>query len=335
MEIEKLMNTLHLGKLVEEPVAVSGGLLHKMYCVSTTDGIFAVKVLNSEIMKRADALSNMVNSERVAKAFGAIVPAIVSLEINQRQIQELEGNYYFVFPWIDGASVFPNEITPHHCEAIGDILGKMHRRNLLIEGIIPEEDSFEMFDWETYLQQINELKNSDEEWVLEYRESIQDIICWNQKACDSEKYLSERAVISHRDLDPKNVMWNGDKPYIIDWEAAGYVNPYQEFLEVVNYWADDGMGKLKKEKFDALTRAYCRYMDIKTVVWDEVFHGSYIGMLGWLEYNIKRALGIEASDEDERHLGEQQVLGTLRDLYSYQAKIEQLEEWLGYGENRV
>jgi len=27
---------------------------------------------------------------------------------------------------------------------------------------------------------------------------------------------------------------------IIDWEAAGYVNPYQEFLEVVNYWTEDG-----------------------------------------------------------------------------------------------
>ena len=112
MEIEKLMAMLQLGKLLEEPVEVNGGLLHKMYRVSTSNGIFAVKVLNPEIMKRADALSNMVNSERVAKAFDAIVPAIVSHEIDGRQIQKSGEYYYFLFPWIDGASVFPNEITP-------------------------------------------------------------------------------------------------------------------------------------------------------------------------------------------------------------------------------
>ena len=57
--------------------------------------------------------------------------------------------------------------------------------------------------------------------------------------------LSQTMVISHRDLDPKNVMWNGSEPLVIDWEAAGYVNPYQEFLEVLNYWADDGEEQVK------------------------------------------------------------------------------------------
>ena len=151
----------------------------------------------------------------------------------------------------------------------------------------------------------------------------------------AERYLSKPAVISNRDLDPKNVMWNGDNPYIIDWEAAGYVNPYQEFLEVVNYWADDGAGKLVEEKFDAIVNEYCKYMDIGTVIWDEVFHGSYIGMLGWLEYNVKRALGMEISDEAEILLGEEQVIGTIHELYSYQGKIRQMQKWLGYGKNRI
>ena len=154
-------------------------------------------------------------------------------------------------------------------------------------------------------------------------------------ACDSKKYLSKTAVISHRDLDPKNVMWNGDKPCVIDWEAAGYVNPYQELLEVVNYWTDDGTGKLFKEKFDALIDTYSAYMNISTVIWDEVFHGSYFGMLGWLEYNVKRALGIEASDEAEMLLGEEQVIGTIHELYSYQGKTRQLQEWLSNGKNTV
>ena len=328
MDISKLMDTLHLGVMLEEPVMITGGLLHKMYRVSTADGLFAVKLLNSEIMKRSEALSNTIRSEKIAKAFDGLIPAVISLEIGGKQIHQLGEEYYMVFPWVDGVSVFSREITLYHCESIGNILGKMHQQNLKIEGVIPKEDAFQMFGWDAYLQRIYDLKNSDKEWMTAYRKSVEDIKRWNQKACDSESYLSKSAVISHRDLDPKNVMWNGDKPYIIDWEAAGYVNPYQEFLEVINYWADDGAGNLVKEKCDALITAYCRYIDISTVLWDEVFHGSYFGMLGWLEYNVKRALGIEASDETEMRLGEEQVIGTIRELYAYHGKIGQLQEWL-------
>ena len=324
MDIAKLMSTLRLGRLMEEPIRIEGGLLHKMYRVSTSDGLFAVKVLNPEIMKRPDALSNTIHSEKVAKAFDGLIPAVVSLEIDGKQVHKLGEEYYMVFPWTDGASVFPNEIMPHHCEKIGDILGKMHRQNLKVEGMVSEEDPFKLFGWEAYLQRINEPECSDKEWTAAYKKSVKDIERWNEIACESESYLSKLTVISHRDLDPKNVMWNGDKPYIIDWEAAGYVNPYQEFLEVINYWADDGTGRLLKEKHDALAAAYCRYMDISTVKWDEVFHGSYSSMLGWLEYNVKRAMGMEITDKEEILLGESQVIETICDLYSYQEKILQL-----------
>lgn len=335
MDIGKLMDTLHLGALLEEPVMITGGLLHKMFRVSTSDGLFAVKLLNPEIMKRPDALSNTVHSEKIAKAFDGLIPAVVSLEIDGKQVHKLGDEYYMVYPWVDGSSVFSGEITTYHCETIGSILGKMHHQDLKVEYVKPEKDSFEMFAWDAYLKRVNDLKNSDKKWVSAYKKSIEDIKSWNQRACDSASYLSKQTVISHRDLDPKNVMWNGDKPYIIDWEAAGYVNPYQEFLEVINYWTDDGAGNLVKEKCDALINAYRRYMDINTVMWDEVFYGSYIGMLGWLEYNVKRALGVEASDEAEMLLGEEQVVGTIHELYSYQGKIMQLQEWLGYGKNTV
>ena len=335
MDLEKLMSALRLGRLVEKPVRIEGGLLHKMYRVSTSDGLFAVKVLNPEVMKRPDALSNTIHSEKVARAFDGLIPAVVSLEIDGKQVHRLGEEYYMVFPWTDGASVFPQEITPQHCEAIGSILGKMHHRNLKVEGIIPEEDSFVLFDWEAYLQQINEPEYSGKEWADAYKKSVNDIRRWNEMACESESYLSKLTVISHRDLDPKNVMWNGDKPTVIDWEAAGYMNPYQELLEVINYWADDGAGKLVKEKYDALVNAYCRYMDISAAKWEEVFQGSYIGMLGWLEYNVKRALGIEVSDEAERLLGESQVVGTIHELCAYQEKIRQLQEWLCCKKNRI
>ncbi len=44
-------------------------------------------------------------------------------------------------------------------------------------------------------------------------------------------------MISHTDLDRKNVIWQKNVPFIIDWEASGYINPTIELIQVawVNY----------------------------------------------------------------------------------------------------
>lgn len=96
------MEHLALGTVVKDPVQVKGGLLHKMYCVRTDKGVYAVKVLNPEIMKRPVALRNTVNSEKIAAAFQSIIPVVPALEINGKQIHELNGTHYMIFDWVAG-----------------------------------------------------------------------------------------------------------------------------------------------------------------------------------------------------------------------------------------
>ena len=326
--IDNLIEHLELGTILNEPVQVKGGLLHKMYRVNTDKGVYVVKVLNSEIMKRPTALRHTVNSEKIATAFQTMIPVVAALEVGGKQIHELHGTHYMIFNWVEGASIFPPRITRENCYAIGLVLGKMHHENLAIDGVIPEEDGALMFTWDKYQELLQGYEN--EAWAIRYQAAVSDIKSWNQVACDAQDVLAQTLVISHRDLDPKNVMWNGNEPLIIDWEAAGYVNPYQELLEVINYWADDGKGGLLKEHFDALFDAYTQHVKLESVDWDAVFAGSYMGMLGWLEYNVKRALGIEAATEDEVQLGKEQVLGTITALYAYQEKVLMMKRWLKY-----
>lgn len=321
-----LMEYLELGTVAKEPEQVTGGLLHKMYRVCTKKGTYAVKVLNPEIMKRPTALRNTVHSERIAGAFQTRIPVVAALEFHGKQIQEWNGAYYMVFDWQEGISVFPPAITSEHCRAIGDILGKMHSANLEIEGVIPEQEGTMLFPWDKYKDLLQE--QEQEAWVKRYLEALSDIRIWNRMAYDAQETLDKTLVLSHRDLDPKNVMWNDGQPWIIDWEAAGYVNPYQELLEVLNYWADDGKGGLLKVHFEALLNAYRQHMVLEDVDWKAVFAGSYMGMLGWLEYNVKRALGSEATTKEERSLGKEQVLNTIGALYAYQEKVLMMKEWL-------
>lgn len=258
--MKHLIEYLKLGTVVNEIEQVTGGLLHKMYRVNTNKGAYAVKVLNPEIMKRPTALQHTVNSEKIAASFQTMIPAVAALEINGKQIHELDGVHYMIFEWMEGVSIFPPDITRENCYAIGQVLGKIHQRKLAIDGVTPEEDGTVMFDW----------------------------------------------------------------------EAAGYVNPYQEFLEVVNYWADDGKGGLLQEHFDAFFDAYTQHVKLENVDWNVVLSGSYMGMLGWLEYNLKRALGIETATADEVQLGKEQVLGTIKDLYAYEEKVLMMKRWLVY-----
>ncbi len=327
MHIEHLLKMLDLGELVSAPAEVRGGLLHRMFRVQTSRGIYAVKVLNSEIVKRPNALNNTENAERIAAALSGRVPAVVAFLHHGKRIHEVEGAYYMVFDWLDARSIFAPELTEMHCSKIGDLLGKIHSADLQVEGIAPEEDSVPAFDWNSYLERAACVSGC-EAWRFQYEQAVQDLINWNQAARNAQTETSRIMVVSHRDLDPKNVMWRGDDPFLIDWEAAGYVNPYQELLEVVNYWTDRGDGTLNPGCFRALTHAYQEYMDLKHVQWDWVIAGSVSGMLGWLEYNVRRALGMEVSSEEEVQQGVIQTVQTLDELYRYQKKCELLRAWV-------
>lgn len=326
IEINNLMESLKLGVVLNDPLQVTGGLLHKMYHVHTDKGEYAVKVLNPEIMRRPTALQNTVNSEKIAATFQSTIPVVAALETNGKQIHELNGAYYMIFDWVEGTSIFPPMITAKNCSAIGEVLGKIHSKQLTIDGVLPDEDGVTMFAWDDYQKQLQGYAAQD--WAIRYREALPDIRTWNQAAFDAGETLAKTLVISHRDLDPKNVMWNRNILWIIDWEAAGYINPYQELLEVINYWADDGQGRLLKEHFDALLSAYTQYVKLDNVDWEAVFAGSYTGMLGWLEYNVKRALGMEVTTEEEVQLGKEQVISTIETLYNYQEKVQIMKKYL-------
>jgi Ser/Thr protein kinase RdoA (MazF antagonist) len=290
---------------------VFGGLLHKMYRVETESGTYAVKVLNTEIMQRPQALQNTINSEKVAHSLENLVPVVAAKEFDKDHVVEHDGTWFMVFDWLEGASVFAPDITVEHCAKIGEMLGKIHGANVNVEGMERSAEVREAFSWDNALV-----------------EAFAEILALDTDVVCALKQMSDRKVISHRDLDPKNVMWQADMPYIIDWEAAGYVNPYQELVEVLNYWITDVNGNYNYEKFEALMEAYKASMDVSSVDWDSVLLCSFDGMLGWLEYNMRRAAGLLGNDEADRMEGRKQVEGTIAEIKRQKAQMVQLRRWL-------
>ena len=324
-KIAELCMNYNLGNLIDEPKFVTGGLMHKMYQVSTDQGEYAIKLLNPDIMKRPEALTNMINSEMVSNALSNVIPLVAAKTFNGKNIIEMDGSFWVVFDWLDGKSIFVPDISEYHCEQIGRLLGKIHATQVKIDTMIKKHDIREEYDWNMFMEKAK-TRNSEVLSVLQ--ENIADIVRWDRNVVTGLYEASQNQVISHRDLDPKNVMWKNDAPYIIDWEAAGYVNPFQELIEVLNYWISDETGKYGNAEFDALMQAYTENNNIYNVNWDVVLSCSFDGMLGWLEYNLKRALGMEGTGINDQEKGIRQTQGTICELRKYENQIEQLKVWI-------
>ncbi len=322
-QFEKLCRAYNLGNIIEEPKQLTGGLMHRMFKVQTDQSTYCIKALNPEVMARPTALGNTIRSEQIARAMQHLVPLSAAKQFSGAVVLEQDGQYYMIFDFIEGASIYAPALSAKHCEVIGNILGIIHKADVKVQGIEAEDADAPIFDWAGYAQ-----KASGQEWAEDYERALPKLIQWNKQAAEAAQILTQHQVISHRDLDPKNVMWHNDQPTLIDWEAAGYINPYQEHIELCGYWAANGKGGMDREKFEAFTQAYRKHVKLEGVDWNPVFSGGMNGMLGWLEYNLKRAMKlIDCSDEDQQ-LGIAQVKGTIQELYEYEEKCKLMKEWL-------
>lgn len=326
LQFEKLCNILKLGKIVSVPNSIWGGLLHRMYAIETTQGKYAIKVLNPQIMLRPVAMHNFINSERIANSALNNIPALPAKEFNGTFMQEIDKQFYLVFDWVDGKSLKPNEINIVHCEKIGAILADIHMTDFSELGIINDlSNSPQLTDWNYYLQKGQE---NNAVWVNLLLEIINKLYEWNAQANKSVKQLASDMVISHRDLDSKNVMWSQDNPIIIDWESAGYVNPMQELTETAIYWSENDMGNIDKQRFFAFVGGYKKRYGTVKANWRTVLVNGFLGKLGWLEYSLKRSLFIECTDVEEQKMGTAQVIGTINAIRGYADMIYEIETWL-------
>ena len=65
IKIENFCKEKNLGKVINI-TKLTGGLMHKMFKVETDKGVYAVKILNPEVMKRKIAYNNFVVSETIS-----------------------------------------------------------------------------------------------------------------------------------------------------------------------------------------------------------------------------------------------------------------------------
>lgn len=300
MDFHALCIQLNLGALTAEPTRLYGGLMHTMSRIATDSGVYAVKHLNPHVMARPTAAANFAAAEKLERKLEQTdLPLLPALTIDGRKMQEMEGDFFYVFPYFDGKALKDEEITTAHCEMVGGLLAKLHA----VENVhAPVKTERLTFDWDGF-----DLSEEDK------------ALLWQMQAAANNAALPPRLTICHNDMDPKNVLWNEMDCRMIDLECLGYGCPYLELLETALCWAGYESGSVDVDRFTAFVGAYARAGGDLAADWAAVYAAN-AGRLAWLHYNLLRAGGSEG--EENRELGKSEVETTLVCIRGY-AKMQE------------
>lgn len=308
--ITDLISKCGLGAVMFPIEPVSGGLMHRMYRVSTDSGLYAVKHLNPEIMRREGVHDNYRRAEEIECLLEKEdIPIIPAITIHGKKMQHIEGNYFYLFHWQDGHITDWNHISNEMCHTAGNILGKMHavKQHAFDPGnhscIKPESSSI---NWLEYVQKANDEKN---EIAPVLNASVQLLIYAETELNRARALLPDILCISDEDMDPKNILWDQGRPWVIDLECLDYGNPVSHALQLALQWAGITTCSIDTEKMTAFFEGYLSVYDNCFRAYSDVFGLAYT-WVEWLEYNIQRALGV-CADDTERSLGISEVRNTV------------------------
>ncbi len=315
MNIEGFCNNYNLGKVLNIK-KLTGGLMHQMYKVKTSNNVYAIKVLNREVISRLEAYANFVTSENISN-YLALNHIRVSnaLKINNNYLNKYEEDYYMVFNFVNGKVLKDEEITIKHCAKIASVLAQIHNLDYSELNLIPKITKYtEIYDWSSYLKNPNFNKMPYQELYLDNYLKYASL---QQRANERFNNINKDYTLSHQDLDPKNVMWQDNEPILIDFEAATISCPYQELLEVALCWSGFLNNIFSEEKFTTFIKTYLKERPLPDIDWYDVICGNLINRFNWLNYNLKRSLGLLTKDEAEISLATNEVTKTINEINRY------------------
>ncbi|MBQ7919600.1 MAG: aminoglycoside phosphotransferase family protein [Lachnospiraceae bacterium] len=313
--LARLMRECGLGEIISYVESVSGGLMHRMYKVTTDRGIYAVKHLNAEIMKRPDAQENYARAEKIERMLEkSDIPIVPAMVIDGRKMQNIEGQFFYVFKWQEGRIADWNHISEEQCYKAGNILGKIHA--IEPKNVECQSTELSQIDWHGYI-----LKAKEEDFkIASLLEDNEELLVYAESELNRARAsLPAISCISNEDMDPKNIMWDNGTPWVIDLECLDYGNPISHAMQLALQWSGIVTCEMDIDKMVAFFNGYLE-------AYDNCFrnYGDVVGVaytwVEWLEYNIQRALG-NCIDEKERELGISEVRNTINRI-AYIHKME-------------
>ncbi len=306
--LDKICKAYQIGELLGEPLALSGGLLHSTWKIKTETGFYVIKKLNPAVSAQKDRYRL---SEKIGEIFSKSISAIPALKQKGDFIFSDENESFLVFPYKNASILTQQSITAEQVKKIATALSNIHRTHIaILNPPAVELFSRDVSCWRTAYEALQNKAPLVAENLLEKVSVLEDI---HREHINLLPILQNNLVISHRDFDPKNVLWDEAKQYyLIDWESAGLINKTKDLMATAIYWSFDEKYQVNVDYFFLFLETYSK--NGGSIEKNEIkagFYGFLADWLNWLDFNISRMLN-NPRESAEFSLGAYETQNTLK-----------------------
>lgn len=321
--ISALCARLELGAPSDKLTRVFGGFHHKMWRLNTRAGLYAVKQLCPDTDVQNPVTVRHYNStESIAQAFSTQgIPAVHAIEYDSHYLHVMDNTGYLVYPWTNAVALEKENITVEHALEVARIMARMHSADLAIsehrdaQYDIQPEDKLRALVEQSIDQKVHKARELSEQLP-----SLFAIVANNKLAVP---VLAQHRVISHGDMDHKNVLWDtAGKALVIDWESARKLNPTHEIILEALEWSGV-TAEFDVTLFKNMLDAYSEAGGVlEPASLEPSFHCVLGDWLNWLMYNLGRNIFLENGDPSA--LGATQVELALSTILNLERLIPSL-----------
>lgn len=315
-----------LGAPKQAPQRVYGGLLHIMWRIDTDKGSYAIKQLSKTIdLTNPCVVERYETSEQTAAHCAKYdIPAVVALEKNGKHLFVTQGTGFLVYPWVEAKALKPHAVSEYHALKVAEMLAKMHRLT------IPKPASTQPeplgYAKEDVVSLIDALERSGSAVVQSVQKNVHHLLDAHDVYHRAIPTLKEHGVVSHGDLDQKNVLWDAKgNPVLVDWESACTINPTYDIINTALAWSGIG-SNFDKKLFLRMITTYQKAGGLLNKDHLKAALNGTLSMLGWLMYNIERSS--TNNESEDKTVGTEQVSHTLATILKLRSLIPDLLESL-------
>lgn len=294
-----------------------------MWRLESDRGVYAIKQLSADTdLKDADVVRHYNLTETVAETFAAHgVPSVFAVKGSEHYLQLIDGVGYLVYPWTDASALDVEQISARHALEVTGVMARMHRANVSVPGL--KEAKFDVHPEHKVIDLVGRVQQAGARSARELAAGLPSFLELLHRQINAIGILEQHLVVSHGDLDHKNVLWDAaGNLLLIDWESARRLNPTYEIVMEALDWS----GITRSFDHSLYEKMIAAYIRAGGTMESDTLQACFDCILGdwtnWLMYNASRAVDMEQAEQ--RAIGANQVDLALSTLARLQRQLPQL-----------
>ncbi len=293
-------------------IRVRGGFANRMYRLDTDQGSFAVKELNVLDRRGTYRAEDVFRFERAAFAAGIAMPEPISA-----------GPHMLVHRWVDGEKVPEAPVSPAYAFEIGEILARLHALDVAWTPVSAEDPAAR--DWPELAERA---AATGQPWAGELASRVGTFLAIADFVDTCER--PGPVVLTHRDIQPWNLLARQGRPVVLDWELSGMLDLSGELgSTALSIAKGPGFDDIEPAVFRSVLDGYVAGGGALPPPGPSWFVFMIGGWLGFTRWNILRCLaGVEAGTGPDLALSHESARNGVRGLPELFARLAELQTLL-------